>query len=70
MKATIVRQLWEFAEQKRAEEHVQERSSRWGRKRPQTPRAAVAAIALLPFRRLFTGAEVSSKIQEFVYTFY
>jgi hypothetical protein len=59
MKATIVRQLWEFAEQKRAEEHVEER-----------PRAAVAALALLPFRRLFSGAEVSSKIQEFVYTFY
>ncbi len=59
MKTTIVQQLWEFAEQTRAEQKTDER-----------PRAAVAALALLPFRRLFSGAEVSSKIQEFVYTFY
>jgi hypothetical protein len=62
MSTRIARQLLEFARQRRAAEQVSTGHPH------EVPRAAVAALALLPFRRLFTGAGVSSRIKDFVYT--
>jgi hypothetical protein len=62
MRTRIAQQLVEFAKQRRAGEIAAP-----GR-RPEVPRAALCALALLPFQRLFAGAGVSSKIKDFVYT--
>jgi hypothetical protein len=64
MSTRIAKQLWEFAERRRAEEAATSPSA----ERPGMPRGALAALALLPFQRLFAGAEISSRIKDFVYT--
>ena len=68
MSTRIARQLLEFARQRRAAEPGHDGGEVSTSHPPEVPRAAVAALALLPFRRLFTGAGVSSRIKDFVYT--